>query len=534
MQSPEVIRYYQRLVQSRKRGALGDLVSADHKVDWNDAPSKFTTYPQATRLPLSSSVNCRSLELGVRGRGRTKSNSPFITAEELSDFLLLSFGILRRNLAINWNVDSKRVARHRNATFSRGTASAGGLYPVEVYLISRCRAVLPTGIYHYDVGHHAIERLRVGNSESAVSLAIDNSEFDSSDILFVLTTRFWKTVFKYHNFGYQLVSQDSGAALGSMEQVAYALGWDTTVIYWFEDRRIAAVLGLEIDEEAPFAVLAVTGSGDREKRERDTQEGNDFCSTLALKRTQVYERSKKVFVPDLLRRVHGATLLDKVERPTLDVSNQSTNSTVGGYPTVRGDLYPILRRRETSWGRFCLAPAVGREALMQILSFVANGVQYKTDLSGCHTALSLLRFFLIARNVESLAEGVYEYSVSTDRLSARSTKNIPTSFQSVYFLQNFNLDQISSMLVITGKLDAALETLGARGFRVMNAEAGMAAQRAYLASTALSLGCGAVAGFDARQIAGITATDEKSEIPLLLIFLGNQLPDACGYQFHLD
>jgi len=61
-----------------------------------------------------------------------------------------------------------------------------------------------------------------------------------------------------------------------------------------------------------------------------------------------------------------------------------------------------------------------------------------------------------------------------------------------------------------------------RGIRLMNAEAGIFADRAYLACAALSLGCGAILGFNAAAIGAALQLDSQQEVPLLLLVVGHR------------
>src|SRR4029077_19813792 len=161
------------------------------------------------------------------------------------------------------------------------------------------------------------------------------------------------------------------------------------------------------------------------------------------------------------------------------------------------------------------------------------GVQYKSDLYPCRVALPSLRIALIARNVKNMEQGVYDYGFADSQLSRRNDWASRSSAQPIYSMMNHNIDQVSAILVVVGRLDAILTTLGGRGIRVMNAEAGMAAQRAYLATAALSIGCGAALGFDAHRISEILDLDKNAEIPLLLIFVGHLCDKAFAYDFAL-
>jgi SagB-type dehydrogenase family enzyme len=456
--------------------------------------------------------------------------------EELSDFLLLSVGILRRKLAVNWNLDGRASAKHRNTTYSRGTASGGGLYPVVTYLLLRDRLGSPPGVYQYDDAHHTLTRVRLGSFESYIARAINLQDSDSSDLLVILTVRFWKSLFKYHNFSYQVATQDIGACIGSMEQVAYALGWSATTIYWFRDRLIGSLLGLDDNREAPLAILAVGKRNSINTRRVSPIASLEDVSSEDLPsiRHEMYERSRSTFIPEMLASVHKATLLEDVKRPVLPLSLWPLNIASSSHKIIICDFSSLLAHRQTNWGMFCREPALEADILKGILEFVAYGVQYKSDLYARRVALPSLRIAVIAQHVANLQQGVYDYSFEDSRLSRRNNWASRSSMQSTYSLLNQNVDQVSAVLVMVGRLDAVLSTLGGRGIRVMNAEAGMAAQRAYLATAALALGCGAALGFDAHRISEILDLDNKAEIPLLLIFIGHRRNEVFAYDFALS
>jgi len=309
----DIVRYYQRLVQSRRIGSKSELIPADHRVDWNDAPSKFTIRTGTSRVWLPPPLSNESLMLGSRPSS-AQSTAPYrIDLADLSDFLFLTTGVLDRRIRVNWNLDDKQISKFGRAVYGRGTASGGGLYPISPYLIVNSRMAIPEGVYQYDDAHHALSRVRMGDHTRAAAAAIGTSYTRSADLLVVLTARFWKTAFKYHGFAYQVLAHDVGACVGSMEQVGYSLGWQLRIIYWFCDQMLASLLGSETDREAPMIVLAINRSV------RDAEDSTEPSSRVANSarsrflpriQSQVYERSKRTFVPDLIRensgRIYGA------------------------------------------------------------------------------------------------------------------------------------------------------------------------------------------------------------------------------------
>jgi SagB-type dehydrogenase family enzyme len=532
----DAIREYEELIQSRRPGAFNSLIPRDHRVNWNDAPSKFNIYVESTRIPLSGRVNCKKLCIAKFDAAPPISQSRIISIEEISDFLLLTTGILRRKLSLNWILDGIESSTHRRTTYARGTASGGGLYPILAYLVVGDDVDLQEGVYHYDDAHHGLVRLQLGNFEPSVVAALNFEDTNPPNLWVILTVRFWKSAFKYHNFSYQVVTQDVGAVIGSMELVAHALGWNVTVVYWFKDKLLSSLLGLHIDEEAPLAVLSLRKGASRHNSQHMLENAtgmNRPIHNLPNARHRAYERSRKPSLPKLLSYVHSETLLEEVRRPSLPPSSWPLNSAPIPRETIEGDLHSILMRRETNWGLLRREPALEAEVLGRLLHFVAYGARYNTDLYGCPAAVPSLRIALISRTIVGLPQGVYDYDFSNAQLSLRAGFASQSSLQSIYFLTNHNLDQISAVLVVVGRIATVLGALGGRGIRVMNAEAGMAAQRAYIAAASLSIGCGAALGFDARQISELLSLDGRVEIPLLLIFVGNQSDPAFAYDFAL-
>jgi SagB-type dehydrogenase family enzyme len=249
----DIVRIYESFIRSRRRGAANPLIPPDHQVNWADAPSKFTIHLESVRLPLAAGPRRRSLPLGKPAEVPSGSGSQAAFLDDLSDLLLLTAGLLRRKLTINWTVSGAHASSNRNVNYSRGAASGGGLYPVSMYVVLGNQCGAP-GVYHYDAVHNALTRLRRGDFESFLDAALDFRE-TSAGFWIVLTVRFWKNSFKYHNFGYQVMTQDVGATIGAIEQVAHSIGWKTTTIYWFRDRVRSSLLGLGVATDAPCYAL---------------------------------------------------------------------------------------------------------------------------------------------------------------------------------------------------------------------------------------------------------------------------------------
>jgi SagB-type dehydrogenase family enzyme len=92
----------------------------------------------------------------------------------------------------------------------RAFPSGGGLYPIEVYpILTNCET--PSGLYHYNVPEHAIERLRGPFEESELRrLTSFDGLLESAALILVFSAVFARTYFKYHERGYRFALLEAG------------------------------------------------------------------------------------------------------------------------------------------------------------------------------------------------------------------------------------------------------------------------------------------------------------------------------------
>lgn len=160
----------------------------------------------------------------------------------------------------NWNQDVAKRTHFEHAVWGRGTASGGGMYPVELYLVSGASGPLLPGVYHYHTGQHVLERLLLGDVGSTVRAALGAA--GTGDSFLLAAIRFWKNSFEYNSFCYHVVTQDLGALLGSWELLAGALGVPLRRLLCFDPAPLDRLLGFDSDQEGVFAVVPVEWADD--------------------------------------------------------------------------------------------------------------------------------------------------------------------------------------------------------------------------------------------------------------------------------
>ena len=218
-------------------------------------------YPQLRQLDLSNQGNrtstfvgsllilppprlkgTMSLEEAIHKRRskRDYSDKP-ITLEELSQLLYSAQGI------------SEPVNRFRTAP------SAGGTYPLEVYVVVKeggCSG-LDAGVYRYDPVQHALERSFEGDvHEEFTAASLDQLWVRDAAVNFVVAAVYERTTRWYGDRGVRYVHMEVGHVGQNIYLQAESLGLGTVVIGAFHDDRIQKLLNLPEDCK-PLYVIPV-------------------------------------------------------------------------------------------------------------------------------------------------------------------------------------------------------------------------------------------------------------------------------------
>ena len=183
-----------------------------------------------------------SLEETIFKRRATRvyKNEP-LTLDEVSQLL--------------WAAGGKTIDGITGAT--RSYPSAGGLYPLEIYLVAGKVDGLASGIYHYNWERHTINRVKGGDLREQLTLAaLGQKAVANAPISIVITAVYSRTTRKYGKRGeVRYVPMDMGSAGQNIHLQAEALGLGTGIIGAFEDEAVERVLGVK--EETPLYIMPV-------------------------------------------------------------------------------------------------------------------------------------------------------------------------------------------------------------------------------------------------------------------------------------
>lgn len=142
----------------------------------------------------------------------------------------------------------------------KGAPSAGGLHPVEAYvLVQRVDGIAP-GLYHYHPAAHALEPIQEMPADELAILAKGclggQPYFAEAHVVIALTGRFVRNFWKYRNHAkaYRAVILDAGHLSQTLYLAATELGLGAFVTAGVNEVQIEQAFGLEPMAEGPLAM----------------------------------------------------------------------------------------------------------------------------------------------------------------------------------------------------------------------------------------------------------------------------------------
>lgn len=250
----------------------------EHALDWHTKPPTYKFYEHVPVVSLPSPAplpdegpwphlwSCIAQRRSIRSYGATP-----LTMLELSRLLWAAGGIT-----------SSYITPYGQDLY-RTTPTAGGLYPIETYVVANKVEGLDPGLYHYRVagrdvldrpiteGSHALEQLRTGDLRGDIAAAaLDQLMCAKAGVVFVWTAVFARSVWKYRDRAYRYIYLDAGHMAAHVSLAAVALGLGSCPVAAFYDDEVNALLGVDGEKEGALYMTTV-GRPSRPFRSR-TQE----------------------------------------------------------------------------------------------------------------------------------------------------------------------------------------------------------------------------------------------------------------------
>jgi SagB-type dehydrogenase family enzyme len=215
-------------------------VSATYRTDYATYIIEKTS--GLIRLPNPINAGTMSVEEAMfRRRSKREYVDKPLEVVHLSQLLWASQGITEPN----WGL--------------RTAPSAGGTYPLEIYMVvgERCVKDLMAGVYRYNPKDHTIVLVASGDCRQRLSdAALNQSPVANAPVDIVVAAVYERTTRTYGSRGVRYVDMEAGHAGQNVYLIATAMGLGAVVIGAFHDEQVQQILQLPRDQ-APLYVIPV-------------------------------------------------------------------------------------------------------------------------------------------------------------------------------------------------------------------------------------------------------------------------------------
>ena len=227
-----------------------------HYLDWEHMPERYKSYPDSTpriKLPEARFGKDANLwDIILKRRSVRKYSSDLtLPMDTLAALLWASQGI---------------TAEAGDFQF-RTVPSAGGLYPIETYLMARAVEGLEQGIYHYRPYAFDLELIKAGDfSRPMAQAALGQSMVADSQVTFIWTAVVERSKWKYRQRAYRYIYLDAGHIAQNLYLAGTAEGLGICGIGALYDDVVNGIIGVDGIEETVLYMASVGRPAQQAKR----------------------------------------------------------------------------------------------------------------------------------------------------------------------------------------------------------------------------------------------------------------------------
>ena len=358
----------------------------------------------------------------------------------------------------------------------RAAASAGALYPIELYLVCGEIRGLNPGVYHYCPADNALTELRKGDFRGNLATAAADESLASTPAIVISTAVFWRAAWKYRTRGYRYCFWDNGTMLSNLLASANSQGQPARVLTGFVDADVDELLGVNSEREASTCLVAIgqdSGAIPYVVKALAEIDKGDICFSEAIS----YPES------EILHAQSCLSSTDEVRDWRYYGHSQKTRVVADVESGAWGNA--ILDRGSTR--RF------SREAI-DLAQFTALLAASSANIPADFEC-GITEPYLIVNAVAGMEPGTYYFSRAAGELELLEQGEFRNEAGHLCFEQALGADA-SAVIYFMANLDDILDRYGNRGYRVAQLEAGVMGGNAYLAAHSLGLGATGMTFFD--------------------------------------
>ena len=496
------IKYALDYHESTKHSEIS-LMTSRHYLDMDNRPLPFKVYTELLSYPLPLDFSQPALNAITsisRIYPQTSENAaPDITrtnlnSKSLAEILFFSGGITRE------------IKYPLSTYYMRAASATGALYPIELYIVCQDLADLKAGIYHFGPADFRLTQIRTGDYRSELAAAAgDNHSIITSPITIIFTSIAWRNAWKYQARSYRHWFWDSGVIAANLLATTVSMGLPTRLIIGFVDDKISQLLCLE-DHREEAVVMAAIGIG----LSKDLLPKEDkLIPYLPIPKIRPLSKKGETDYPEIWILNDSSKLFSKEE--VKEWINEDNPSIIPVYKQSSA-LAEILDRQPLSRDQYnssnvpnlcevILRRGSSRRFSRSSVSFSVLSTILQSSTRGVPLDIfkengdSLIDIYLIANDINGITPGGYFFNRNSQSLE-QLKRNVSRNMSGYLCLGQSLFSDASAVFFLMTDLQSVLKSLGNRGYRASQFEAGVIAGKIYLAAYAQQIGASGSTFFD--------------------------------------
>jgi SagB-type dehydrogenase family enzyme len=505
--SPTLIKENGKTISVSEFYHLGSSYPAQSKLEgitWKMKPDVYKSYKDKLILPLAdfefTDGNSIIDAYTSWRKGVNHLETSSISKHDLSNLLYHTYGV-------------NKILKLPGRSFDlRAAASAGALYPVNIYVAVNRVEGLDRGIYYYHMKQKTFVQIKQGAMDSQLEAAAGSPYFYSpAAATIIMTSTFGRSGFKYKDRCYRYANMDTGHAIYNLVTSASSMGYASPVVARFDDQKINSLLGLDTKEECALVLIPFGKAAPGPAIEKPEPR-------FVLDSAKVTNQTQATF----LELVHGKSSFTRTKAwTTLSRKGKPKNNEI----LEAGDIQlpePVLGKRllqsirdRRSIRKYSAAAIELEELSALCVAAMGAGEDGDPFLS----VVAPLNLYMVINNVNGVLPGIYKFNPINRSIRPLKKGAFHSQCFEACYKQEF-CEKADVLFITTATWKDILYPDGDRGYRYACINSGMCGEGIYLQATALDIGVCGVGAFLDFEVAGLIDINTKNEVVLYLIAIG--------------
>ena len=465
--------------------SLQSLHNSRHFLDWVNEPLQHKLYRGVDLIPLPRQLPEAGISTLASLQPEVKLDEAIPDIHDLAYLLYYTAGI------------TKKLVHAGGEIYFRAAASAGALYPIEIYIVCMDLAGLEGGLYHFSPAKFGLHKLRQGDFRHyLVQAGAGEKNLAQAPLCFIFTGITWRSAWKYQARSYRYHYWDCGTMLANALSAARAVNLPAQILMGFVDEQVNHLAGIDGVEEKSLCLLPLG------RLPSQALPDEVFWDELPELRVDVLPLSRSKMDYPLIDMLHTESTLDNPD----EVSVWREEPLTWHATPVSGQVYPLQAGDEShlpvrplesailergSSRRFSREPILFSELSTLLLQAAA-------PFPACWlegTGKMLNELYLSVHAVEGLPPGTYVYHHSQQALELIRPGEFRGEAAHLCLGQDLGGDASVTVFYLAD-VKAILGRYGNRGYRLVQMEAGVSGGKLYLGAYAMGRGATGLTFFD--------------------------------------